>query len=1288
MAEPSSYSVSSIKTGLAAKSYLKSQISSVVNGAGEKETAILRAAVYSLIDDGLETKNLRPDDFTFSACSVDLHTFSRNLQKRCEPGGCNAAQGFQIFNANPSLVLDQLQLLGLVTLTEDLINDSSSITLNLKSLMMTSDGCKQKDGGDEEYEWENYSGTAMTEDEKEDADESGDINKNGDVDSLPSEDPSLPSIHFTVPYASFKNIMAIENHVLVASKQGLKNCANKTVGVAAAALIFQLGFSSRPGDNNASNKGKASMNVVYTQRPVMLSSVFRRVPAKLVPEPGTKAYNKMQRKQPGTGMPAKTGAAARDYTKFKEVIMSLKARNIILTDKFNFQAGQHEKCIINLQLLLPKMKLISNSLVGNGNGNAKHPAVTVGTAAAGAIREKQTLESSRVKRAAVVGLHPPLPITFAGRITPAAAAAAINAELAAPQPPVQPPPPANATIWSGPIIIETRRAAQQALDQIKLLQDGISVIGIPSDPRNPLSSKIDLLSVSGSTGVVWMFDFKCTSQPESREIWKLLKTKIFETTRAAGSEGSSRSINNTLIFFHDCRWLGPALYRQGGINLHHVFDAQVAHGVLQVVKGIGGSGGFALPRSLENIFVDYGIQRNPKLDMDLNSNFQNFQRRPLPRTIQDFISHDTFHLYQLGKTLTAHLGTEGTKSVLKMSKAYSETHFIENQKSYNVYEGSTAGAANCSGSGGPTSDVHRLPHGVPLHVTFDDSHHFYTATYLIAPREMSNITMNGTSGTTSTNGDGNLVNTKNFSSNSPTTSNTDDDPAQNRDVATVLSLFPTEISEAVRALCNTTYRGPDEDNMEEEEEEEEEEEGELVAGLKVTTTTSPTPKMPAKSKWPIEILVDIGRPISVRFSDGTEAFLDDSLQFSVAEALNLLVNARKRLGLGIGGAGLGGSVDFPATADTPATGTAVAVATAGADTLREMNPYGDAVHNSDIFSSDNRAGIPGTLHRISAIRGRKHEVLGLTYRIGRHLEGIGDLVHDLLAHVSRGTGNITTTIATDYSFNDITAAAASTAATTPSLLLLGPPGVGKSTLLRDVARILANTFSKRVVVVDTSNEIAGEGSIPHACIGKARRMMVPHRDRQHEVMKEAVQNHNPDVVIIDEIADHYEVAAAKTIAQRGVALVGTAHGTSLDSILKNPELNPLVGGIQAVILGDQAVRNSNFMKKTQLERKGAPCFTTLIELLGPSKWRIHKDVGKSVDSLLSGKKPETELRWIAADGRYMAQLEGGMPCAMDMGGLKAAHLAMRALAAQAAGVEGGERVGWIADLALLASRYP
>jgi stage III sporulation protein SpoIIIAA len=615
-----------------------------------------------------------------------------------------------------------------------------------------------------------------------------------------------------------------------------------------------------------------------------------------------------------------------------------------------------------------------------------------------------------------------------------------------------------------------------------------------------------------------------------------------------------------------------------------------------------------------------------------------------------------------------------------MSKAYSETHFIENQKSYTTIHDAPA-------SGGPTSNLNKLPHGIPLQVSFDDTCKVYSAKYVIAPREMSNISIGNEILRTSADGNGTLVNNTNDANASTASADAltnSNDPTQNRDVATVLSLFPTEISEAVRAMCNSNYRGGlEEKNLEINEE------GELVNGVVVTTTTSSSPGAPkaaAKIKWPIEIVVDIGRPISIRFSDGTETHLDESLQFYVSEALKFLLNARKRLGLGTAGIDGGDSVDFLVGATTTTT---AALATTRADASLESTPYGNEVHISDIFSSDNRAGIPGTLHRISAIRGRKHEILGLTYRIGRHLEGVGELIHDVLAHLSRVTGNISTITAESYRFDDTTNAATTSleGIATPSLLLVGPPGVGKSTLLRDVARILANTFSKRVVVVDTSNEIAGEGIIPHACIGKARRMMVPHRDRQHEIMREAVQNHNPDVVIIDEIGDHYEVAAAKTIAQRGVALVGTAHGTCLDSILKNPELNPLVGGIQAVILGDTTVRQTNSTKKTQLERKGAPCFTTLIELVGPSKWRIHKNVAKSVDCLLNGKKPETELRWIASDGRYMAQFEGGVPRPVDMGGLKAAQLAMRTLAAQAAGVDGGERVGWIADLALLASRY-
>jgi len=610
------YSVSCVDCEVKAKSYLKARVSSVVNGADDKETAILRAAVYSLIDDGLETKIRTPGcDFTFSSCSVDLHTFANSLQKRCEPGESNAAQGFQNFNAKPSLVLDQLQLLGLLTLTEDLINDSSSIRLILKPLLVESDGLIQY-GGEEEEEWEDCSNTSMSEDEKDNsgADDNGDVHDdNDDVSSPFSEDPFFPSIRFAVPYPSLKNAAQIKNSILGSAKPRLRNIAHKKVARAVAALIFELGFCTQSGNNIACDNMESYTNVEYIQRPVMLGSVFRRVATRMVHK----------------SAPPGSHAAARDYSRFKDIIMSLHTREIILSSNLNFQAGQNEKCLINLPLLLPRMKRISNPFVANGNGNGvgseRQPRLSPATA-----RERQLLESPRVKRLAVdthrnstypapqipvslVGFNPSLRNTSAGGLTPAVATATVAAPRP-PAPPQQPPqpvpqppappapappaPPANATTWNGPpTIIETLRAASQAVNQIKLLENGISVIGIPSNPSNHLSSRIDLLSMSGSTGAVWMFDFKCTSQPESREIWKLLKANIFDTTVANPSE------DEKVIFVHDCRWLGPALDRQGGIKLHSVFDVQVAHGVLQVVKGFGGGGRSALRRSLENIFL-------------------------------------------------------------------------------------------------------------------------------------------------------------------------------------------------------------------------------------------------------------------------------------------------------------------------------------------------------------------------------------------------------------------------------------------------------------------------------------------------------------------------------------------------------------------------------------------------------------------------------------------------------------------------------------------------------------
>ncbi|HEV7126459.1 MAG TPA: R3H domain-containing nucleic acid-binding protein [Ktedonobacterales bacterium] len=246
------------------------------------------------------------------------------------------------------------------------------------------------------------------------------------------------------------------------------------------------------------------------------------------------------------------------------------------------------------------------------------------------------------------------------------------------------------------------------------------------------------------------------------------------------------------------------------------------------------------------------------------------------------------------------------------------------------------------------------------------------------------------------------------------------------------------------------------------------------------------------------------------------------------------------------------------------------------------------------FGDDNRAGIGGTLHRISALRNRRGQVVGLTCRVGRAVRGTVALIRDV---VEQGR----------------------------SILILGRPGVGKTTLLREAARVLADELDKRVVVVDTSNEIAGDGDIPHPGIGRARRMQVARTAAQHQVMIEAVENHMPEVVVIDEIGTELEAQAARTIAERGVQLVGTAHGRTLDNLLVNPTLSDLVGGIGSVTLGDEEARRRG-TQKTVLERKAPPTFDVLVE---QESWRrviIHHDVAAAVDDILRGHPPTAELR--------------------------------------------------------------
>src|SRR3954468_6059815 len=252
------------------------------------------------------------------------------------------------------------------------------------------------------------------------------------------------------------------------------------------------------------------------------------------------------------------------------------------------------------------------------------------------------------------------------------------------------------------------------------------------------------------------------------------------------------------------------------------------------------------------------------------------------------------------------------------------------------------------------------------------------------------------------------------------------------------------------------------------------------------------------------------------------------------------------------------------------------------------------------FGKDNRAGIERTLHRISAIRNRVGDVIGLTCRAGRAVFGTVDILRDVIE-----SGE--------------------------SILLLGRPGVGKTTILREAARVLADDLDKRVVVVDTSNEIAGDGDVPHPGIGRARRMQVPSPDEQHGVMIEAVENHMPQVIVIDEIGTTAEALAARTIAERGVQLIATAHGNTLENLLQNPTLSDLVGGIQAVTLSDEEARRRG-TQKTVLERKAPPTFGVLIEIQEKDRLAVHHDVADVVDRFLREIPPRPELRTRIAGG--------------------------------------------------------
>ena len=246
------------------------------------------------------------------------------------------------------------------------------------------------------------------------------------------------------------------------------------------------------------------------------------------------------------------------------------------------------------------------------------------------------------------------------------------------------------------------------------------------------------------------------------------------------------------------------------------------------------------------------------------------------------------------------------------------------------------------------------------------------------------------------------------------------------------------------------------------------------------------------------------------------------------------------------------------------------------------------------FSNDNRAGIDRTLHRISCMRNRQLLITGLTCRVGRAIFGTINIIRDLLESEQ-------------------------------SILILGKPGVGKTTIIREIARVLSDEMEKRVIVVDTSNEIAGDSDIPHSGIGRARRMQVSKTEFQHQVMIEAVENHMPEIIIIDEIGTELEALAASMIAEKGVQLVGTTHGNCLKNLIKNPTLSNLIGGIHYVTLSDDEAKQRG-SQKTILERKGYPVFQIVIEINSQNSWTIHEDVTKSIDLLLRKNYSITQIR--------------------------------------------------------------
>jgi stage III sporulation protein SpoIIIAA len=257
------------------------------------------------------------------------------------------------------------------------------------------------------------------------------------------------------------------------------------------------------------------------------------------------------------------------------------------------------------------------------------------------------------------------------------------------------------------------------------------------------------------------------------------------------------------------------------------------------------------------------------------------------------------------------------------------------------------------------------------------------------------------------------------------------------------------------------------------------------------------------------------------------------------------------------------------------------------------------------FGDDNRAGIERTLHRISAIRNREGRIVGITCRVGRAVFGTVAIIRDIVESGS-------------------------------SILMMGRPGVGKTTLLREAARVLADDLAKRVMIVDTSNEIGGDGDIPHPAVGRARRMQVPTPSMQHAVMIEAVENHMPEVIVIDEIGTELEAAAARTIAERGVQLVATAHGNTLENLMMNPTLSDLIGGIQSVTLSDEEARRRG-TQKSVLERKAPPTFDVVVEIQNWSHVAVHENVAEVIDAILRGQPVVPTVRRRGPNGEVLIE---------------------------------------------------